>query len=277
MTSPGLSARAVFFIELGSIALRKNAFHKELMTLTQEDLERHTRHILLKEIGGPGVAKLQNASVSLIGAGALGGPCALYLAAAGIGQIEVWDDDTVDRSNLQRQVQFEDGQIGGSKADLLAARLRALNPGTETRVHASRFEPGKTPGGDTLIDATDNYPTRFALNALAHRTGRALVHGAAARWTGQASVFASGIDADTPCYQCWVPEEPPEAEHCDTVGVVGPITGMIGTRMALETIKLITGAGPTLMGKLWLFEGLSGDSRTIKLPRDPKCACCGSR
>jgi len=246
------------------------------MTLSREDLERHTRHILLKEVGGPGIAKLQNASVSLIGAGALGGPCALYLAAAGVGQIEIWDDDTVDRSNLQRQVQFEDAQIGGSKADLLASRLRALNPSIETIVEPARFVSGRTPRGDILIDATDNYPTRFALNRLAHGSGRMMVHGAAARWTGQASVFASGMQKGSPCYNCWVPEEPPEAEHCDEVGVVGPVTGMIGTRMALETIKLITGAGSPLIGKLWLLDGLQGEGRTIKLPVDPECSTCSA-
>jgi len=136
----------------------------------------------------------------------------------------------------------------------LAARLRALNPGTNVLVEAARFEPGRTPRGDILIDATDNYPARFALNALAHRSGRVLVHGAAARWTGQASVFASGLQEGAPCYRCWVPEEPPEAEHCDEVGVVGPVTGLVGTRMALETIKLITGAGKTLTGQLWLLD-----------------------
>ena len=152
------------------------------MSLSREDLERHMRHILLKEIGGPGVAKLQNASVSIVGAGALGGPCALYLAAAGIGQIEIWDDDSVDRSNLQRQIQYEDSDIGEAKAESLAARLRALNPGIETIVQPAVFEPGGRLRGDILIDATDNYASRYNLNAIAHGSGRALVHGAAARW-----------------------------------------------------------------------------------------------
>lgn len=246
------------------------------MSLSSKDLDRHLRHILLKEIGGPGVAKLQHASVSIVGAGALGGPCAFYLAAAGVSQIELWDDDVIDRSNLQRQIQFIDADVGDMKSETLAARLRALNPSIETIVQPDRFQPGASLRGDILIDATDNYGSRFALNSVAHGTGRTLVHGAAARWTGQASVFASGQRVDTPCYQCWVPEEPPEAEHCDEVGVVGPVTGLVGTRMALEAIKLITGAGETLVGKLWLFEGLSGDSRTIKLGKDPACPVCGS-
>ncbi len=245
------------------------------MSLSKEDLERHMRHILLKEIGGPGVSKLQSASVSIIGAGALGGPCALYLGAAGVGQIEIWDDDVVDRSNLQRQVQYTEADIGDMKSETLAARLRALNPSIETIVQPQKFEPGVAVRGDILIDATDNYATRFSLNALAHGSGRALIHGAAARWSGQSSVFASGLNDDAPCYRCWVPEEPPEAEHCDEVGVVGPVTGMVGARMALETIKLITGAGETLIGKLWLFEALRGDSRLIKLRKDPACRVCG--
>lgn len=258
------------------IAILGGSLQIRPMNLSRQDIERHMRHILLKEIGGPGVAKLQNASVSIVGAGALGGPCALYLAAAGVGQIEIWDDDSVDRSNLQRQIQYEDSDVGEAKAESLAARLRALNPSVETIVQPAVFEAGGKLRGDILIDATDNYSSRFVLNAVAHGSGRALVHGAAARWTGQASVFASGLQDDAPCYRCWVPEEPPEVEHCDDVGVVGPVTGMVGTRMALETIKLITEAGETLVGKLWLFDGLGGDSRAIKLRKDPACPCCGA-
>lgn len=247
------------------------------MSLSKDDLERHARHIMLKEIGGPGVSKLQSACVSIIGAGALGGPCALYLAAAGVGQIEIWDDDTIDRSNLQRQIQFADKQISESKSSVLAARLRSINPAIKTMVQPQRFEPGCEPVGDILIDATDNYQTRFALNQLAHASGRQLIHGAAARWVGQASVFASGHVDSAPCYQCWVPEEPPEAELCDEVGVVGPVTGITGSRMALETIKCITGAGRPLIGKLWIFDGLSGESRTVKLKKDTACAVCCKR
>lgn len=246
------------------------------MSLSPTDLERHKRHILLKDIGGPGVAKLAASSVSIVGAGALGGPCAMYLAAAGVGAIEIVDDDIVDLSNLQRQVQFTEDDLGRSKAVLLAGRLEAMNRGISVSVSPTRFQPGDMLAGGILIDATDNYPTRFALNALAHDTGRALVHGAAARWTGQVSVFASGAKPGAPCYRCWVPEEPPEAEACEAVGVVGPVTGLVATRMALETVKLITGAGMPLIGKLWLLDGLTGDGRCISLPPDPACHCCGS-
>lgn len=244
------------------------------MSLTPEELDRHRRHILLKEIGGPGVARLRAASVSIIGAGALGGPAALYLAAAGVGQIELWDDDRVDRSNLQRQIQFAEADIGAEKAATLAARLAALDPALRVQVKAERFHEGAAPSGDILIDATDNFQTRFQLNALAHASGRYLVSGAASGWTGQVSVFASGRIKTAPCYQCWVPEIPPDAEGCDEIGVVGAVTGMTGSAMALEAVKLITGAGKPLIGRILLLDGLSGESRTLALRRDSQCPVC---
>lgn len=246
------------------------------MSLTPEELERHKRHILLKEIGGPGVQKLRAASVSIIGAGALGGPCALYLAAAGVGRIEIWDDDRVDRSNLQRQIQFTDADAGASKVERLAARLRAIDPALTIEAVAHRFSEGDHPCGAILVDASDNFGTRFALNRLAHTTCRPLVSGAASGWSGQVSVFASGVDSAAPCYQCWVPEAPPAAEACDEVGVAGPVTGITGSAMALEVIKLITGAGAPLIGRLTLIDGLAGTSRTVRLRRDPNCPLCGA-
>lgn len=245
------------------------------MSKSADHIERHKRHLLIKEIGGPGVQKLSQASVSMIGAGALGGPCALYLAAAGVGQIEIWDDDVVDRSNLQRQVQFADADIGSCKAELLADRLKALNPDISVQVRRKRLVGADTVTGNILIDATDNFETRFALNRIAHGAGRVLVSGAASRWSGQISVYASGVQPGAPCYQCFVPEAPPEAEACDEVGVVGALTGMVGTRMALETIKLITGAGTPLIGQLLIIDGLSGETRKLKLRPNPDCSVCG--
>jgi len=199
----------------------------------------------------------------------------MYLAAAGIGAIEIVDDDHVDLSNLQRQVQFGEADVGLSKAVILAARLETLNANVAVSVCTKRFEAGDTLSGSILIDATDNYQARYDLNALAHTSGRVMVHGAAARWSGQASVFASGVEPTSPCYRCWVPEEPPEVDACDTVGVAGPVTGVVGTRMALEVIKLVTGAGSTLMGKIWLLDGLTGEARNIGLRKDPLCLICG--
>lgn len=245
------------------------------MSLTPDQLDRYKRHILLKEIGGPGVRKLRDARVSMIGAGALGGPCALYLAAAGIGEIEIWDDDTVDRSNLQRQIQFSEAEIGAPKAERLAARLSALNPDVAVKVRTERFLAESEAAGNILIDATDNFETRFELNRHAHQTGRYLVSGAASRWTGQVGIFASGVEAETPCYQCFVPQIPPEAEACDEVGVVGALTGMVGTQMALEAIKLTVGAGTPLIGRLSIIDGLGGEIRTVKLRPNPDCPVCG--
>lgn len=246
------------------------------MSLTPEDLDRHRRHILLKEIGGAGVQRLRAASVSIIGAGALGGPCALYLAAAGIGYIEVWDDDRIERSNLQRQVQFGGADIGALKADVLARRLEAIGGTRSVRAVIRRFVEGDLPGGEVLIDASDNYETRFALNRLAHRTGRVLIEGAASGWSGQVSTFASGIRRGAPCYQCWVPETPPAAEACDEVGVVGALTGMVGTAMSLEAVKIVTGAGTPLIGRILLIDGLTLVPRTVVLRRDPACQVCSA-
>jgi molybdopterin-synthase adenylyltransferase len=246
------------------------------MSLTPRDIERHKRHILLKEIGGPGVQKLRAASVSVIGGGALGGPCALYLAAAGVGHIELWDDDTVERSNLQRQIQFADRDTGAGKAATLAARLRAIDPVLAITAHARRYADGDAPAGEILVDASDNFPTRFSLNRLAHASRRPLVSGAASGWAGQVGVFASGMVEDAPCYQCWLPEAPPAAEACDEVGVVGAVTGMTGSAMALEVIKLVTGAGEPLIGRLLLIDGLAGQMRTINLRRDLQCPVCNA-
>lgn len=229
---------------------------------------------MLKEIGGPGVQKLMTTKVSLIGAGALGGPCALYLAAAGVGTIDIYDDDRIDRSNLQRQIQFEDRDIGIHKAQSLAHRLMALNPDINARPHVTRFIGDEVIDSDIIIDATDNYETRYAINALAHANGIAMIHGAAAGWSGQISVFASGLHKDAPCYQCWVPETPPDAQGCDEIGVVGAVTGIVGTQMALEAIKQITGVGTPLIGRLTLVDALNGTQRTLVLSKDSVCKTC---
>ena len=246
------------------------------MSLSPEDLARHKRHIMLKEIGGPGVQKLRAATVSIVGAGALGGPCAMFLAAAGIGQIEIWDEDIVERSNLQRQVQFGERDLGKAKVEVMSARLSADHPSTQFRGRRKRWAPNDALAGSVLVDATDNFQTRYALNRVAHLSERPLVHGAAAGWKGQASVFASGCREGAPCYRCWVPETPPDAEACDEVGVVGPVTGMVSTLMALEVLKLVTGAGEPLIGQIVLIEGLSADLRKVRLRSDATCSVCGT-
>ena len=246
-------------------------------SLTKDDIERHKRHIMLKEIGGAGIKKLKSSSVTIVGAGALGGPCALYLAASGVGQITIYDDDTVELSNLQRQVQFDSQAIGGLKSNLLVKRLAAIDPSCEVKAAVTRYAFGDNLEGTILIDASDNYPTRFALNREAHRNSKILISGAAARWVGQVAVFDSNCATPTPCYQCFVSEEPPQNETCDEIGVVGAVTGHVGTRMALEAIKIIVGESSNLLGKLWVFDGLAGEGRVIGLSKDPMCKTCGNR
>jgi molybdopterin-synthase adenylyltransferase len=243
------------------------------------DIDRFARHLVLKEIGGPGQQALARAHVAIIGAGGLGAPAALYLAAAGVGTISLIDADTVTVDNLQRQIIFRTRHIGTAKAKTGARALRALNPGTKVRsiIKALDSENAKRLIGkaDLVLDGCDNYETRYAVNDACLATGKPLISGAVGRWDGQVSIFNARPDA--PCYRCWVPETPPDAETCERVGVVGALTGVIGSMMALETIKQICGAGQTLDGRIHLFDGLSMQSRTVKLDKDPACPACGSQ
>ncbi|HRO03790.1 MAG TPA: molybdopterin-synthase adenylyltransferase MoeB [Terricaulis sp.] len=240
-----------------------------------EERERYARHILLKEIGGPGQQQLMGAKVALVGAGGLGAPAALYLAAAGVGQLTLIDDDAISLSNLQRQVLYRSDEIGAAKVERAAQALGALNPHVTviplrerlTDANAERLLAGM----DLVLDGTDDFATRFAVNRAARALGVPLVSGAIGRWSGQVSVFAPG----GPCYQCFVPEIPPDAETCAQVGVVGALAGVIGSMMALEAIKLIAEAGAPLVGRVLIFDGLSGDARTVMLQRDPACPVCG--
>lgn len=244
------------------------------------DLERYKRHILLKEIGGPGQQRLRAAHVALVGLGGLGAPAALYLAAAGIGRLTLIDDDRVALSNLQRQVLYRSDQIGAGKTDAARAALVALNPGVEIDLRSERLESGNAAAllgdADVVLDGCDDFATRFLVNATCHEQGKPLVSGAVGRWDGQVGVFASGSVVDAPCYRCFVPDIPPDTESCATQGIVGALTGIVGSVMALEAIKLITGAGKPLIGRLMLFDGLSGETRTVKLARDPACGTCGA-
>ncbi|WP_417494032.1 HesA/MoeB/ThiF family protein [Maricaulis sp.] len=244
---------------------------------TEIDIERFARHIVLREIGGPGQQALGRARVTIIGAGGLGAPASLYLAAAGVGEITLIDPDTVSLDNLQRQILFRTDDVGASKVETGAAALRALNPGTQVSAIQTLLDSGNArellTGADLILDGCDNFATRFAVNAASRALGIPLVSGAIGRWDGQVSLFNAGPDA--PCYRCWVPEIPPDAETCARVGVVGALTGVIGSIMALEAIKHVCGAGETLVGRILLFDGLNMDSRTVKLKRDPGCPGCG--
>lgn len=245
------------------------------------DPERHARHILLKEIGGPGQARLSRARALIIGAGGLGSPAALYLAAAGLGHIRIIDPDTVSLDNLQRQILFRTTDVGQSKVNRAAAALTALDPALDIEAIEARATSDNLAdlmdGCDVALDGCDDFATRFAVNDAALSVRVPLVSGAVGRWNGQVGVFAPHLADNAPCYRCLVPDAPPDAEHCAQTGIVGALTGVIGAIMALEAIKLITGAGEPLIGRLTLFEGLSGRARTVSLPRDPECPACGSR
>jgi len=243
--------------------------------LSDDEIDRYARHLVLKEIGGQGQMRLKAARVAIIGMGGLGSPAALYLAAAGVGTLGLIDDDAVSLSNLQRQVMFGSSQLGAFKAVAAAQRLDDLNPHVDYMVHPVRLDEGNAMrilrGFDIVLDGCDNFPTRLLVNRCCHELGKPLVSAALGRWSGQLATFHG-----RPCYQCLVPDVPPDAETCERVGVVGALGGVIGSLAALEVIKLITGAGETLDGQLLIFDGLSMTSRTVRLAPDPACPVCGS-
>ena len=239
-----------------------------------EEVERYARHLVLREIGGPGQQRLKAARVLIVGAGGLGAPAALYLAAAGVGALRIADPDTVSLSNLQRQVLYGVADLGEAKAAVAVRRLQALNPNVAVEARAVAFDAATgadlLEGCDLVLDGTDDFGSRFAVNAAAVAAGVPLVSGALGRWSAQVGVFAG-----RPCYRCLVPEAPRDAETCAAVGVVGALAGVIGSIMALEAVKTITHAGRTLAGRLLLYEGLAGESRTVRVVADPACPVCG--
>jgi molybdopterin-synthase adenylyltransferase len=243
--------------------------------LTDDEIDRYARHLVLKEIGGAGQMKLKAARVALVGMGGIGAPAALYLAAAGVGTLGLIDDDTVSLSNLQRQVLYSTGDIGRGKAGTAKDALNGINPHTDCHIHAVRLNDDNTAdilgNYDIVLDGCDNFPTRLLVNSVCHSLKKPLVSAALGRWSGQLSVFDGA-----PCYQCLVPDIPPDAETCERVGVVGALAGVMGSLAALETVKLITGAGEPLRGQLMIFDGLTMQSRVIKLSVDPDCPVCKS-
>jgi molybdopterin-synthase adenylyltransferase len=244
------------------------------MSFSDEEVERYARHLVLREIGGPGQQRLKAARVLIVGAGGLGAPAALYLAAAGVGQLTLVDPDTVDLSNLQRQVLYDTDDAGRLKVEAAGERLVALNPNVEVVRLAERLTDANArqliAGHDLALDGTDDFATRFAVNAACVAEGITLVSGAIGRWTGQVGVFAG-----RPCYRCLVPDIPPDAETCAAVGVVGALAGVVGSMMALEAVKLIAGAGAPLTGRLMIYDALAAEARTVRIGADPECPVCG--
>lgn len=247
--------------------------------LTPAEQARYSRHLLIPEIGESGQMRLKNASVLLIGTGGLGSPAALYLAAAGVGKLGLVDPDTVDLSNLQRQLLHSDATIGVSKLDSAAARLRETNPHLELELFPIRFTPDNAlsiaENYDIIIDGSDNFPTRFLSNDTAFFLKKPLIYGAIHRFDGQMTVFALHLGG--PCYRCLLPEIPPPGSvpNCAEAGVLGVLPGIIGSLQAMEAIKLILGIGEVPIGKLLIYDALRTSFRSIQLSKDPACRLCG--
>ena len=249
------------------------------MAFAPEELDRYARHIVLHEVGGPGQQRLKAAKVLVIGAGGLGSPAILYLAAAGVGTIGVIDDDEVSLSNLQRQVLHETAEVGQPKTASAARAVARINPHVNLVQHQTRLTdqngPDLFPRYDMVLDGSDNFDTRYLVNRLAVAAGIPLVSAAMGRWEGQLSIFHPANGA--PCYQCIFPEAPPPGTvpACSEAGVLGALAGVMGSMQAAEAIKLITGAGTPLTARLMLYDALGAESRTIRLSRRSDCPICG--
>jgi len=249
--------------------------------LSSAERLRYSRHLLIPAVGEAGQVRLKNASILLIGTGALGSPAALYLAAAGVGRLGLVDADVVEVSNLQRQILHGESWVGKPKLESAAARLREVNPHVDIELHPVRFTAENAleiaAQYDILIDGSDNFPTRFLTNDTAFLLRKPLVYGAIHRFEGQTGVFAPHIAG--PCYRCLLPTMPAAGSvpSCQEAGVLGVLPGIIGSLQAMEAIKLILEIGTVPLGKLTCFDGLTSTFRSIKLHRDPLCRLCGDQ
>lgn len=246
--------------------------------LTAAELRRYARHLVLPEVGEAGQRRLKAARVLIVGAGGLGSPAALYLAAAGVGTIGIVDDDRIDETNLQRQILFATSAVGQAKAGAAAERLRDLNPDVRVEPVAERLTSRNALDVlrpfDLVVDGSDNFPTRYLVNDACILLGKPDVYGAVFRFDGQASVFGA---PGGPCYRCLFRDPPPPelVPSCEQAGVIGAVPGIVGSLQALEVIKLVTGAGRPLIGRLLLLDGLAAQVREIAVQRDPDCPVCG--
>ncbi|HVF34244.1 MAG TPA: molybdopterin-synthase adenylyltransferase MoeB [Candidatus Saccharimonadia bacterium] len=239
--------------------------------------DRYSRHLLLPEVGEAGQQRLARARVLVVGAGGLGSPAAYYLAAAGVGRLRIVDHDRVERSNLQRQILHSDARVGDAKVASASATLAALNPRIAIEAIEARLDDANADalvaGCDVVLDGSDNFLARYAVNAACVRAGKPLVHGAVHRYEGQVSVFA----APGPCYRCLFPEPPPPeaAPNCAEAGVLGVVPGLVGLMQATEAVKLLLAIGEPLIGRVVHVDALTMRFRELKLPRDPECPGCG--
>jgi molybdopterin/thiamine biosynthesis adenylyltransferase/rhodanese-related sulfurtransferase len=248
------------------------------LALRPDQEARYSRHTLIPEVGLAGQLKLLGSRVLCIGAGGLGSPSSMYLAAAGVGTLGMIDDDVVDASNLQRQILHSTERLGKPKVDSAEQTLRGLNPDVKVNKHQTRINSGNAleliAGYDVVIDGADNFATRYLVNDCALRLGKPVVHASIFRFEGQITVFPG---AGSPCYRCLYPQPPPaeEAPSCAEAGVLGVLPGIMGVLQATEAIKLILGLGDTLAGRLLVYDALKTRFRELKLRRDPKCPTCG--
>ena len=258
--------------------------------LTDAQRERYSRHILLPEVGEVGQAKLLSSKVLLLGAGGLGSPAALYLAAAGVGTLGIVDADVVDASNLQRQIIHSTSRLGTPKVESAAKAINELNPDVRVDKHEERMTSANVErlfgAYEVIIDGTDNFPTRYLVNDASVWLGKPVVHGSIFRFDGQVTTFIPakaaaklGLPEASPCYRCLYPEPPPPhlAPSCQEAGVLGILCGVIGTLQATEAIKLILGKGTTLAGRLLTYDSLKMKFRELRLRRDPHCPVCGPK
>jgi adenylyltransferase/sulfurtransferase len=250
------------------------------MTLSDQQLDRYARHIVLRDIGGAGQSKLLSSHVLLIGAGGIGCPAIQYLAAAGVGTISVVDDDIVSLSNLQRQILYTEADIGTAKVDAAGAAVSRLNRDVTFRGLQQRIDRSTAAdilnGVDVVIDGCDNFATRLVVNDLCLAAKVPLVSAAIGQFHGQIGTF-TGWQADAPCYRCFVGDahDPDDCDDCATQGVLGAMCGLMGSFAAMEAIRVLTGFGDPQIGKLHLFDGMAPAMRSIRLPKDAGCSSCG--
>lgn len=247
--------------------------------LNDEELLRYSRQILLQQVDIAGQLRLKNSRVLIVGVGGLGSPVALYLAAAGVGELHLADFDTVDLTNLQRQIAHDTASVGQAKVDSAAARLRAINPLARLQLHRSALDADSLASAvaavDVVLDCSDNFATREAVNAACVSAKKPLVSGAAIRLEGQLSVFDPRL-ATSPCYHCLYGHGSEAELTCSEAGVVGPLVGLVGSLQALEALKLLAGFGEPLVGRLLLIDALGSRFRELRVKRDPACTVCGA-